>query len=64
MGGVVLSTTEVDRNGDSNVFGGEEVLRQFDARAASTIVDTDPGGTIRKMPHTSRRVDLLPGRGG
>jgi adenylate cyclase len=60
MGGVVLSTTEVDRNGDSNVFGGEEVLRQFDARAGSTIVDTDPGGTIRKMPHSVDRLISFP----
>ncbi len=52
MGGIVLATTEVDEDGNTNVFGGEDVLRRFDARAASTIVVTDPGGTIRRMPHT------------
>ena len=30
-GYVVLATTEVDENGKTNVFGGEEVLRQFRA---------------------------------
>lgn len=60
MGGVVLSTTEVDENGKSNVFGGEEVLRQFDARAANTVVDTDPGGTIRKMPHSIQGLTSFP----
>jgi adenylate cyclase len=49
--GVVLSTTEVDARGESRVFGGEEVVRSIGARAASTIVEPDPGGTIRKMSY-------------
>ncbi|HMT05534.1 MAG TPA: adenylate/guanylate cyclase domain-containing protein [Solirubrobacterales bacterium] len=60
MGGVVLSTTEVDENGNSNVFGGEDVLRRFDARAASTIVDTDQSGTIRKMPYETDGLVSFP----
>lgn len=59
-GGVVLSTTEVDGNGNTNVFGGEDVLRRFGARAASTIVDTDPGGTIRKMPYETDGLVSIP----
>jgi adenylate cyclase len=47
--GVVLSTTETDRAGESNVFGGEEVVKEIDARAANTVVRPDPGGTYRKM---------------
>jgi adenylate cyclase len=47
--GVVLSTTEVDAHGHSRIFGGEEVVRAIGARAASTIVEPDPGGTIRKL---------------
>jgi len=47
--GVVLSTTETDRAGESNVFGGEEVVREIHARAANTVVRPDPGGTYRKM---------------
>lgn len=48
-GGVVLSTTEVGAGGTTNVLGGEEVLASVDARAANTVVEPDPGGTIRKM---------------
>jgi adenylate cyclase len=51
MGGVVLSTTEVGRNGSTNVLGGDAVLRQFDARAANTGIEPDPGGTYRKMEY-------------
>jgi adenylate cyclase len=57
-GGVVLSTTEVDARGQSRIFGGEEVVRAIGARAASTVVEPDPGGTIRKL---SYEVDGLVG---
>ncbi|MGE5408064.1 MAG: CHASE2 domain-containing protein, partial [Syntrophothermus sp.] len=52
MGGVVLSTTEVERGGRTNVFGGSEVLAEIDARAANGNYKLDPGGTIRKMQHS------------
>jgi adenylate cyclase len=48
-GRVVLSTTEVDANGHSGVFGGEQVLRQVGARAGSTVVQPDPDGVLRKV---------------
>jgi len=48
-GGVVLSTTEVDERGNSNVLGGEALLHEIDARAANTVIEPDPGGTYRKM---------------
>ena len=48
-GGVVLSTTEVDAHGESRVFGGESVVREIGAHAGSTVIEPDPGGTIRKM---------------
>ncbi len=57
-GGVVLSTTEVDARGQSRVFGGEEVVRAIGARAGNTVVEPDPGGTIRKMHY---EVDGLVG---
>ena len=47
-GNVVLSTTEVDENGESNVFGGEEVLKMIGARAgtpSSTRMTAASGGT-------------------
>ncbi len=48
-GGVVLSTTEADRNGRSRIFGGEGVVREVGARAANTVVIPEPGGKIRKV---------------
>ncbi|HEY5709012.1 MAG TPA: adenylate/guanylate cyclase domain-containing protein [Solirubrobacterales bacterium] len=50
VGGVVLSTTETE-NGKSRIFGGEEVVRSIDARAANTNLVTQPGGKFRKMPY-------------
>ena len=48
--GVVLSTTEVDARGRTNVFGGDEVVRSLGARAGSTVVQPDPGGVLRRFP--------------
>jgi adenylate cyclase len=50
-GNVVLATTEVDENGRTNIFGGDEVLREIGARPANANFVTDPGGTIRRMPY-------------
>jgi adenylate cyclase len=47
---VVLSTTEVNERGESNVFGGEEVVKQIGARAANTTIQVDPGGVLRRFP--------------
>src|SRR5918995_3306624 len=41
---VVLATTEVDRGGQSNVFGGDQVLRQIGARAGSSNFVNDEDG--------------------
>jgi adenylate cyclase len=49
QGGMVLSTTEVNARGGTNVFGGESGLHFARARAASTVVEPDPGGVVRKM---------------
>lgn len=48
--GVVLSTTEVDAQGRTNVFGGDEVVSSLGARAGSTVVQPDPGGVLRRFP--------------
>jgi adenylate cyclase len=48
--GVVLSTTEVNGRGESNVFGGEEVVEQIGARAGNTVIQSDPGGVLRRFP--------------
>jgi adenylate cyclase len=47
--GIVLSTTEVDSRGHSNIFGSEALVREVGARAANTVIEPDPGGTLRKM---------------
>lgn len=45
---VLLATEEVDARGRTNVFGGEAVLRQIGARAASSTFEPDPGGVWRR----------------
>jgi adenylate cyclase len=47
--GVVLSTTETNKHGESRIFGGEEIVHRFHARAGDTIVPVESGGTTRKM---------------
>ena len=47
--GIVLSTTETNKRGESRVFGGEEVVHEVGARAGDTIVPVESGGTTRKM---------------
>jgi adenylate cyclase len=48
-GGVVLSTTEVNKHGESRIFGGESVVREIGAHAGNTVIEPDPGGAVRKM---------------
>jgi adenylate cyclase len=49
--GVVLATTEVDRKGRANVFGGDEVLRAIGARAGNSNLLNDEDGAIRRVPY-------------
>jgi adenylate cyclase len=49
---VVLATTEVDEKGGTNVFGGDEVLRDIGARAGSSNFVNDDDGVIRRMPYS------------
>jgi adenylate cyclase len=46
---VVLATTEVDAHGGTNIFGGEETLRQIGARAANASLPS--GDVIRRFPY-------------
>jgi adenylate cyclase len=50
--GTVLSTTEVDEEGRTNVLGGDENLRAAGARAANTSTPVDDGAVIRHLAHT------------
>ena len=56
--GVVLATTEVDRQGRSRVFGGESVLRRIGARSANSNFDADADGVWRRLPYS---MQGLPG---
>ena len=47
--GVVLSTTETNKRGESRVFGGEEVVHEIGARAGNTLVPAESDGVTRKM---------------
>jgi adenylate cyclase len=47
--GIVLSTTETNKKGESRIFGGEEVVHEVGARAGDTQVPAESGGTTRKM---------------
>jgi adenylate cyclase len=55
-GNVVLATTEVDTAGHTNVFGGDDVVRQARARVGNGNFPTDPGGVIRRVAY---KVDNL-----
>ncbi|HEX6986850.1 MAG TPA: CHASE2 domain-containing protein, partial [Planctomycetaceae bacterium] len=56
-GNVVLATTEVDSRGESNVFGGDAVLRRIGARAGNTIVPPDADGTFRRFFHAHQGLE-------
>ena len=49
-GHVVLSTTEVNGRGQTNIFGGGGILSRIGARAGSTTIQPDPGGVLRRVP--------------
>jgi adenylate cyclase len=50
-GNLVLATTETNANGQTDVLGGESVLRQVHAVAASALLPIDLGGVIRRVPY-------------
>jgi adenylate cyclase len=55
-GNVVLATTEVDEQGGTNVFGGDDVVREVGARVGNGNFPTDSGGVIRRLAYS---VDKL-----
>jgi adenylate cyclase len=50
-GNVVLTTTEVEEGGRTNVFGGDEAVRQVKARVGNANFPEDPGGVIRRVAY-------------
>ena len=49
--GTVLATTTVPRSGDTDVLGGQENLGPAGAMAANSLLPTEPGGEIRRVPY-------------
>lgn len=50
-GNVVLATTEVDDNGRTNVFGGDNVVESVGARVGNTVIEQDSDGGWRRVHH-------------
>ena len=46
-----LPTTEVDPLGRTNVFGGDEVVKEVGARVGNGNFPLDPGGVIRRVAY-------------
>ena len=55
----MLATTIVDDRGRTNVFGGDDVLRTLQTRAAHAGYATDPGRVVRRMAHDLEKLDTL-----
>jgi CHASE2 domain-containing sensor protein len=49
---VVLATTEVGDSGQTNILGGNEVLREIRAKPAQGHLPEDPGGVLRRVPYS------------
>jgi adenylate cyclase len=58
-GNVVLATTIVDDRGRTNVFGGDEILRTLQTRAAHAGYATDSGRVVRRMAHDLEMLETL-----
>jgi CHASE2 domain-containing sensor protein len=59
-GNVILATTQMDRDGRTNVLGGDDNLRALHARAGAANLFSDPGGTITRFPYEVSNLKTLP----
>ncbi len=59
-GNMVLSTIDVGPHGTTDVLGGDQVLREVDARAADTSQITDTDGVIRRMQYSFSGLETFP----
>lgn len=53
---VVLATTEVDENGHTNIFGGDDVLEEIGARPGNANYVNDSDGSIRRVPFELQKL--------
>ncbi len=56
---MLLATTEVAEDGSTGVLGGDDVLKEFKAEAASGQFPNDPGGVLRRMYHDDNGLKTL-----
>jgi adenylate cyclase len=56
---VVLATTEVDNQGHTGIFGGDQTLRAIGAKPGNALLPNDAGGTIRRMWYDARKLKTL-----
>ena len=55
----MLATTIVNDRGGTNVFGGDDVLRTLQTRAAHAGYATDAGRVVRRMAHDLEKLDTM-----
>jgi adenylate cyclase len=56
---VVLATTEVDDQGHTGIFGGDQTLRAIGAKPGNALLPNDAGGTIRRTWYDARKLKTL-----
>ena len=59
-GKIVLATTQVLKNGETRILGGNEVLNQLGARAASAVPTVDTDGEIRRFAYAENGLKSFP----
>jgi adenylate cyclase len=59
-GNTVLAATAVNARGDTNVLGGERVLRNLSSRAGHAGLTTDSGRVVRRMSREIDRLETFP----
>ncbi len=58
-GGAVLATSESDRQGHTNVLGGDANLRRVHAEAAASDLHNDSSGAIVRFPSNVKGLDTI-----
>jgi adenylate cyclase len=58
-GNVVLATTEVGPNGETAVFGGDDVVQEARARVGNGNFPPDPGGYHRRMRYEIDKLETF-----
>jgi len=54
---VVLSATEVDKNGHPRILGTDDsILKDIGARAGNAQLPPDPGGVLRRVPYSEDKL--------